>query len=197
VELSLPLHEHHLAPSSNGSLSCWASLLLLATSSAALNKTTGMGGPASYMGYPLPCAPGSVGRKPYGQGSPPHRPDGAGQFWRVKVVDGEDEVDDDEVEERDSSSSVRWVLRSGTPGCFVCSAGALWASGAFGSSRRALRRGSLGCCCCSRLAPDPGSLLAPTLGAGPNVSRASSWPQPLTPKTSGGPCIASTRPSRR
>jgi hypothetical protein len=167
-----------------------------ATSSAALNKMTGTGGRASYMRYPLPCAPGSVGRKPCGQGSPPHRPDGAGQSRRVKVVDGEDKVDDDEVEERNSSSSVRWIPRSGTPG-FVCSAGALWASGAFGSSRRALRRGSPGCRCCSRLAPDPGSFLAPTLGAGPNVSRAFSWPQPPTPRTGGGPCVASTRPSLR
>jgi hypothetical protein len=78
-----------------------------ATSSAALNKMTGTGGPASYMGCPLPCAPGSVGCMPCGQGSPPHRPDGAGQLRRVKAVDAEDEVVDDEVEERDSSFSDR------------------------------------------------------------------------------------------
>jgi hypothetical protein len=125
-----------------------------ATSSAALNKMTGRGGPASYMGYPLPCAPGSVRRMPCGQGSPLHRPDGAGQFQRKdKVVDTEDEDDEDEDGELDSSSSDRWVPRSGPPGCVACPPGALWASGAFGSLRRALRRGSLGCCCCFQARP--------------------------------------------
>jgi hypothetical protein len=55
-----------------------------ATSSATLNTSTGRGGPASYMGYPLPRAPGSVGRKPCGQGSPRLRPDGAGQLGGLK-----------------------------------------------------------------------------------------------------------------
>jgi hypothetical protein len=74
-----------------------------ATSTAALNSGTGKGGPASYMGYPLPRAPGSVGRMPCGQGSPPLRPDGAGQLRRVKDVDAED--DDDVEEDRELNSS--------------------------------------------------------------------------------------------
>jgi hypothetical protein len=101
---------------------------------AALNKMTGTGGPASYMGFLLPCAPGSVGRMPCGQGSPLHRPDGAGQFkGKDKVIDAEDEDEDDEDKELNSSSSDRLVPRSGPPGCVVCPPGALWASGTFGS----------------------------------------------------------------
>jgi hypothetical protein len=42
-----------------------------ATSNATSNSTTGKGRPASYMGYSLARAPGSVGRKPCGQGSSP------------------------------------------------------------------------------------------------------------------------------
>jgi hypothetical protein len=58
------------------------------------------------MGCPLPCAPGSVGGKPCGQGSPLVRPDGAGQS-RGKVIDVQDEDDDDDDEEDDSSFSDR------------------------------------------------------------------------------------------
>jgi hypothetical protein len=115
-----------LPPSSNGSLSlvgrpCCCS----ATSNAALNLGTGKGGPASYMGYPLPRASGSVGRKPCGQGSPPLRPDGAGQLRKDKVIN---EGDDDDIEddgELNSSSSDRLVLRSGPPCCVVCALGPL------------------------------------------------------------------------
>jgi hypothetical protein len=122
-----PLHELH---EFTRPFFKWSALSLVgrpcccsATSTAASNKTTGRGGLASYMGCPLPCAPGSVGRKPCGQGSPPNRPDGAGQLRRVKVVNEEDDVDNDELEDRSSSSSVRWVPRSGTPGCVVCRLG--------------------------------------------------------------------------
>jgi hypothetical protein len=76
----------------------------LATCSGALklNKTTGGGGPASYMGCLLPCAPCSVGRMPCGQGSPLLRPDGAGQF-SGKVIDVRDEDDGDKDGELDST----------------------------------------------------------------------------------------------
>jgi hypothetical protein len=69
------------------------------------------------MGCPLPCAPGSVGRMPCGQGSPLVRPDVAGQS-SGQVVDVQDEDDDDDDGELDSSSSDRWVSRSGSPGSF-------------------------------------------------------------------------------
>jgi hypothetical protein len=65
--------------------------------------------------FPLPCAPGSMGRKPCGQGPPQMRPDGAGQL-SGKVIDVQDEEDDDE--EDDESSSDRWVSGSGSPGSF-------------------------------------------------------------------------------
>jgi hypothetical protein len=51
-------------------------LLLVATSSAALNFKTGSGGPASYMGYLPSCVPDGERREPCGQGPPLIRPDG-------------------------------------------------------------------------------------------------------------------------
>jgi hypothetical protein len=69
------------------------------------------------MDCPLPCVPASVGCMPCGQGSPLVRPDGAGQF-HGKVVDVQDKDDEDDDEEVDSSSSERWVSRSGSPGSF-------------------------------------------------------------------------------
>jgi hypothetical protein len=123
---TLPLHDHRLAPFFKWfSLYRWVSCCCSATSNAAQNSSTGKGGPASYMGYPLPRAPGSVGCKPCGQGSPPLRPDGAGQYGRVKVVDEGDDYDVEDNEDLNSSSSDRWVPRSGTPGCVVCALGPL------------------------------------------------------------------------
>jgi hypothetical protein len=57
------------------------------------------------MGFPLPCAPGSVGRQPCGQGPPQMWPDGAGQSFG-KVVNEEDDDEDDESSS-DSSNFVR------------------------------------------------------------------------------------------
>jgi hypothetical protein len=71
------------------------------------------GGASILHGLPLPCAIGSVGRKPCGQGSPLVRPDGAGQSGKVV-----DEEDDDDDEQDNSSSSDRWVSGSGSPGSF-------------------------------------------------------------------------------
>jgi hypothetical protein len=85
------------------------------------------------MGCPLPCAPGSVGPKPCGQGPPLVRPDGAGQFCG-KVVDVQDEDDDDDEDDEDidgrgesvglsdslpSPALKRWAPGSGPLGCFV------------------------------------------------------------------------------
>jgi hypothetical protein len=69
---SLPPHEQRLAPLRLMVLSLALGVLCCcsATSNSTSNSTTGMGGPASYMGYPLPQAPGSMGRKPCGQGPP-------------------------------------------------------------------------------------------------------------------------------
>jgi hypothetical protein len=114
------------------SLFRWPMLLLLATSSATLNKMTGGGGPSSYMGYPPLCAPGGVGRKPCRQGPPQPRPDGAGQFVGTIDEDAHDEDDDDDNEEDDKTSSDRWVSGSGPPGSFCLAFGVLWASGACG-----------------------------------------------------------------
>jgi hypothetical protein len=174
----LPLHDLHEFTRPLLQMVCSLSCIgrpccCSATSTAASNKTTGRGVLASYMGCPLPCAPGSVGRKPCGQGSPHHRPDGAGQLRRVKVVDEEDDVDDDELEDHSSSSSVRWVLRSGTLVCVVCGLGP------FGPLAPLVPTAAH----CGRVPglpllfqapPDLGIHLAPTLDAGPNVSRASS-----------------------
>jgi hypothetical protein len=55
----------------------WPMLLLVATSSAALNFKTGSRGPASYMGlFPL-CSPDGERREPCGQGPPLIWPDEA------------------------------------------------------------------------------------------------------------------------
>jgi hypothetical protein len=128
---SLPLPFHH---QSSRQFIEWLSLSLSWVSYAAavshqlchLKQDYWWEGPASYMGFPLPCAPGSVGRKPCGQGPPQLQPDGAGQFGG-KVVDknvqDEDEDDDDDDEEDDKTSSDRWVSGSGSPWSFCL---ALW-----------------------------------------------------------------------
>jgi hypothetical protein len=186
------------SPLSNGSLSlvgrpCCCS----ATSNAALNSSTGKGGPASYMGYPLPRAPGSVGRKPCGQGSPPFRPDGAGQL-RKRKVDDEGDVDDaDDDENLNSSSSDRWVPRSGPPGCVVC---APWSFGPL-APLVFLAGHCVGdpwaAAVVSRLTPDPGIYLAPILVAARNGSLVFNLLPPPSPWTSGSPCIGSTLRRRR
>jgi hypothetical protein len=113
-------------PSSNGSLSIVGRLAAVQPPAMPLKtRVLVRGGPASYMGYPLPRAPGSVGRKPCGQGSPPLQPDGAGQYGRVKAVDEGDDDDVEDDEDLNSSSSDRWVPRSGPPGCVVCALGPL------------------------------------------------------------------------
>jgi hypothetical protein len=191
--LLLPFHDHSLVNSSNGSLSLSTGcpmLLLLATSSATLNKTTGGGGPSSYMGCPLPCAPGSVGRKPCGQGPPQLRPDGAGQFGgKVVNQDFQEEDDDDNDEEDDKTSSNRWVLGSGSPGSFCL---ALW--GPLGLWHpwflcRALQWGSSGGRCVSRLAPDLRIFSVPTSVAVPVVHRNFIWRPTVSPLISGSTCV--------
>jgi hypothetical protein len=181
--------------SSNGSLSlvgrpCCCS----ATSNAALNSGTGKGGPASYMGYPLLRAPGSVGRKPCGQGSPPLRPDGAGQSRKEKVADEEDDDDAEDDKDPNSSSSDRWVPRSGPPGRVVCAPGP---SGPLAPLAGHCVRDPWAAAVISRLTPDPGISLAPILVAVRNGSPVSNWLPPPTPWTSGSPCVGSTLRRRR
>jgi hypothetical protein len=155
-----------LVNSSNGSLS----LLILGAIAAAvshqlchLKQDNWWGGPASYMGFPLPCAPGSVGCKPCGQGPPQLRPDGAGQSsGKVIDVQDKDDNDDDDDEENDKSSSDRWVSESGSPGSFCL---ALWGTLGLWFLCRALQWGSLGGRCVSRLVSDLGIFSVPTLVA--------------------------------
>jgi hypothetical protein len=145
------------------------------------------------MGYPLLRAPGSVGRKPCRQGSPPLWPDGAGQYRRVKVVNEEDDDDDADVdEELNSSSSDRWVPRSGPPGCVVCAPGPFGPVAPLFSLAEYCVGDPWAAAVVYRLTPDPGIYLTPILGADRSGSLASNWLPPPTPWTSGSPCVGST-----
>jgi hypothetical protein len=121
-----------------------------ATGNPASNSTTGAGGASSYMGFPLPRAPGSVGRQPCGQDPPLVGQMGQDNFVdkdRDKVVDEEEDDDDADVDEDlDRSSSERWVPRSGPPVCVFLCPWVLRACGASVSPRWVLRRGFLGSC---------------------------------------------------
>jgi hypothetical protein len=80
------------------------------------------------MGFPLPRAPGSVGRQPCGQDPPLVGQMGQDNIEKDKdkVVDeGEDEDDDDADVDEDlgRTSSDRWVPRSGPPVCVFCAPG--------------------------------------------------------------------------
>jgi hypothetical protein len=136
-----------------------------ANSSATLNCQTGGGGPSSYMGYPPPCATGTVGRKPCGQGPPSMRPDRAGVIKAAKAGSFDDE-DDNDGEEDDGMSTDSWVSGSGTPGSFCL---AFW--GPLGLWRWwFLSWGTTGGRCCFPWSiPDPGIFSVPLiLGAAPN-----------------------------
>jgi hypothetical protein len=70
------------------------------------------------MGYPLPRAPGSVGRKPSGRGFPPSSARWVRTIRRVKVVDAGDEDDDDEDGDLTSLAFKQVGSRFGSSGTF-------------------------------------------------------------------------------